>query len=651
MLHQFLKNLLIRKNITGALILASVLSYSYAFSQEKKSSTGSGLYSSFQSLIKIESDNYFQKKEKLKTNYSNLSDLKDYTSVKLDIDFINHILFHSPSKYASLAANDRCSFYDLVLAGHIKDSEGSIKHFILEYETRKGRQKLAIVSKPIFMDKVAFKQCPKIKTFSKYFNTKNVKKTLATMNLKVPSNMDQCFQIHKDFIQDHKTPYLCKVYEQVEQIKPLERKIKSTPRSNYKRLTKLKTDLRTARNYKKSLNANSYDYLRNLCINIEKPKRFCRDFFDISYWKQISQGLKKPAPIENFCKELLKKSKLSKRDIKNCARSLSLNKEQCHYLNKYSNSITPKPNCSEISRALNFSSLKSQYNDCTGQVANEALVNISRVTAHFESTPIKEGSSCQTLVANQFLKMNLDINDGKYWGNSLCYMDKINRKLVCEPVLYGDDPNSEYSISKVVTKFMSRTRGLSRDQSCKLITKSQYKPSLLQYKSGCWIILDDKNCFASSCKFKILNNQEAVTHLKSKTKLIFPYFADRFTVQSLTQEKFIRDFYKKKNQKIINVSFLKNVFKNKKNAIIHGIGCREDLLPTFFQKRTLSQCTPLPFIVDGFIQKDGSLSLITRTAYDDLHAPRITPWSYIFSAVKAYQAHSPMNLWGLYALY
>ena len=119
----------------------------------------------------------------------------------------------------------------------------------------------------------------------------------------------------------------------------------------------------------------------------------------------------------------------------------------------------------------------------------------------------------------------------------------------------------------------------------------------------------------------------------------------------MAQTKLIERYFRKKTRKILNVSFLKNIFNEQPKTIIQGISCAEDLLPTHFVKDTLHKCTPLPFIVDGYTENQGSLSLILRTSIDDVHSPRIISWSYVFSALKAYKQLHPLGLWGLYAIY
>ena len=86
--------------------------------------------------------------------------------------------------------------------------------------------------------------------------------------------------------------------------------------------------------------------------------------------------------------------------------------------------------------------------------------------------------------------------------------------------------------------------------------------------------------------------------------------------------------------------------KNKK-GIIHGIGCAEDLLPSFFKTKAFNQCSPLPFIIDGMLKENDKVVFVTRSGADSLQAPRLVGWSLVYSAVKSYQRTHPLKLWTL----
>ena len=113
----------------------------------------------------------------------------------------------------------------------------------------------------------------------------------------------------------------------------------------------------------------------------------------------------------------------------------------------------------------------------------------------------------------------------------------------------------------------------------------------------------------------------------------------------------IERYKKKKAKEIINVSSFKNLFNKHNDSIFLGVGCAEDLLPTHFKSKHINQCIYLPFIVDGYIEDAGRYSLVVRTSYDQIHAPRIIPWTYLFSSIKNYQSHHPLNEWSFYGIY
>lgn len=613
---------------------------------------GKGLYQSFETLIDLQKINYQKKLEKLSTKSTTLRNLADVNQVDLDPDFINTVLFYSPSRYASLAHKDKCSFYDLYLAGHIKGPNGPLSKFIIRYKDKKGESKTGVVTPKIFLEKIAYVQCPQSKKFFQYFQLKNLKNTLKTVYLKPPSSYDQCYKLHDEFTNDYKTPYLCKIYESVDSINELNKLIKNMSKSNYRKVEKLKKQLTVAKRYKKLLNESSYDFLKNLCENIEKPKRFCHDFFNASFWKKVIKGEKDEAYIKNKCLALMGKKKLNRRRLKKCVRELTDNKDLCYYLNKYDQSLAPRQNCEMQSFALNQSRLFSSYVDCPSRVGHEGITNVARVVKHIdpESKSIP-GTSCELDTINEYVKFNHEASDGRFWGLKLCYDDKINQEEVCLATLTGDIADSEYSIGKVVAKILFKTRGYNEEKGCKLIDQKEYKPTLLMFKTGCFIITDKKQCYGTDCKFKVILDEREIDFITFKNEMLFDYFPSSFLEENLAQTKLIERHYQKKVRRIVNVSFLKSMFKEHPKSIIQGIACAEDMLPTFFSKNILHRCTPLPFIVDGLISDKGYTSLIVRTAMDSISSPRIISWSYIFSALKAYKDLHPLELWGLYAIY
>ena len=631
------------KLLAGALGL-SLASYLVANAQ-------AGFYSNFEKLIEIQQSNYSKKLEKLAGSPANLNDLVDAEQAELDPDFLSSMIFNTPSRYASLGGSDKCGLYDLILSELARDQNGPLEKFIVRYKTKEGQVKTVATDRKTFFEKVAFKQCPQVEKFQSYFNLKNLPNTLKTINLSSPTSQNTCFEMHKDFVSDPKTPYLCYLYEQIDGIPRLEREIRTTPSSQYRKAQKLKRELKIAKKYQELINPKSVEYLGALCKNLESSKAFCDGFFNADFWNRIVNGEKSLSYMEATCQELLGKKNLSDKNIEACAKKLSQNPDSCRFLGAQGGVLTPKAECDVLSANLNLSRLKVGNQDCPGRVANAGIVNITRILQHFGKNSMPKSEACHASTTAAFAEFDKNAADGRFWGVTLCYDDKINNKEVCLPVVNGEVGNNEFSLTTVVSKILRKTKGLGNDQGCKLIDSTRYTPELLEFKTGCFIVMDSASCYGNSCEYKILLDQRELTHIKRKSQTDFDYFPKDFSNENFAQSKLIEKSLKLKSARVENVSALKRVLDEKPNALIHGIACGEDLIPEHFSKRHFNQCTPLPFIVDGYKERRGLYSVNLRSSYDSVYAPRLVPWPYLFSALKDYQRLHPLNAWGLNVLY
>ena len=117
----------------------------------------------------------------------------------------------------------------------------------------------------------------------------------------------------------------------------------------------------------------------------------------------------------------------------------------------------------------------------------------------------------------------------------------------------------------------------------------------------------------------------------------------------MTTDKTLEQFLEYYPQKIMSLSNLKFFLKNQK-SIVFGIGCLEDLLPYRFRRKTLNQCVPMPFIVDGFITKGYRDFLTIRTTLDEIGSPQIIIWNRLFNSLKMFQSIHPRKDWSLYGI-
>ena len=112
----------------------------------------------------------------------------------------------------------------------------------------------------------------------------------------------------------------------------------------------------------------------------------------------------------------------------------------------------------------------------------------------------------------------------------------------------------------------------------------------------------------------------------------------------------VNEVYKTQERIIRNYTDLTFQLDKLSNGIVHGIGCAEDLVPETFQRSSIYQCQPLPFIIDGVTKRNGENFVVTRLSIDDIHTPRLIQWTNIYNSVSAYQELHPLNTWTLYGI-
>lgn len=183
-----------------------------------------------------------------------------------------------------------------------------------------------------------------------------------------------------------------------------------------------------------------------------------------------------------------------------------------------------------------------------------------------------------------------------------------------------------------------------------MVDSEDYNPLLLEFKSDCHIIYERDQCYLSKCQHKIIYNDRPINFIRIKGGLEMEYFPLSIQGERYSQHYILTRNHKMQGRSLSNMSSITKFLKTKNTGIIHGVGCAENLLPSFFKMRGMNQCTPLPFIIGGMIHDKGNSAFIIHLAADSLQAPRLISWSNVFSAVRTYQRQHPLKLWTLYGL-
>ncbi len=633
MLHQFYQNLL-NKAFAGVLCTLAISFNVYS----------QGIFNNFKTLSDISKESYKTQIKILQNQEFNFQDVKDIQSVSLNIDFINNLLINTPARYFEISKRDKCTYYDLILSNIFQSPEGKIEFIIFDYFNKKSEQQTALAKKSVFIEKVINIQCPGSIKLSKYFDNNNIRKTLQNIKLKQPKNYSDCQSIINSFKDDVKAPYICSLLETLNKKSVNKRRLQSLPKSNYRKRKPIEQEINLASSLEKILKPEALKYIDQICLNIDNTEKFCNAYFSDDYWRREFIS-KNSEVLKSFC---------DKSDNKSCLKKFT-NKNFCHFpqTKKITDSLKPWPNCEHISLAQSYSRLFQQYNDCPAAVGNNDVVTWGRVLNHFKGLEFKSNKNCKVNSTLPTIKFTEEASDYKSWGAHVCYDDKIKREEVCYPTLLDNsDELSDYSLSTTIGKILKRLKGYNyTNKACRIVSAERYKPTRLEYKNGCIILKEINRCWGTDCSFKVILDEQEFKLFSFKTKTDFEILPTSYLNENKSFKSILEKVEKRTFKRILNISAIRNIMETHSNAILYGVGCAEDILPNFFLRTEINRCTPTPFILDGLISVDGQNSLVTRTSFDHIHAPRIIPWMYIFSGVKSYQKLHPLNTWGLYAIY
>ncbi|MGE3609032.1 MAG: hypothetical protein AB7I27_05550 [Bacteriovoracaceae bacterium] len=619
-------------------VLIGLCFSSYSQSQSTPIATPSqveypGILQTFEKLIQIDNEKFNNRNEYLIKNGKTFADLTNINSLDLEPDFLNSVILHSEPGYIKLASTDKCRFYDTILTDLLRSKEGKIKNIFVTYLNKNSNRESAVVSRKDFLNKVVSSECPETQKLISSFQIKSLSQTLSALNFEIPSSKNQCSDTYLNWLNNSKTPYLCQIHEYLKDAR--------LGNGDTKDLEQRRA---IAKLLDQKMSLLQKEYISNLCQHLDDEEIFCQEFLNASFWNKIANGFEDKIYAEDICQS-------TEGDLKQCLIRIRKENDLCHYPSGANKGLVPQLNCEGLSLALNHSSLRSNYRDCPANSDQLGITNLSRIILNFSKEPIKsfEGP-CSSISSGEVFSFNQRFDNDESWKLEACYLDKNSEKEICYKTFFGNYNNRPESYANVVTQILKNTMNLDNSVQCKMIDSEKYNPLLLDYKIGCFIIFERNNCFISECKHKIILNQNPISIVKTKNRVALDYFPLNIDTERFSQQYLLTHDFKRNAKSLNNLTSIVSFFKKKKNGIIHGLGCAEDLMPSFIKSRALNQCTPLPFIIDGIISENDKTTFVTRTSADPITAPRLISWGQIYSAVKSYQRLNPLKIWTLYGL-
>lgn len=602
-----------------------------SFSPNSFAEENPGIIESLERLLSVHHKQYSQNKNKIQANVKALSEEIDFANAKIDPHFMRSLLFHSDDKFLRLAQKNECTFFSTLESNLLKTAEGDVDNILVSYKNKDKVIESVAIPKNDFFEQVYKKKCLNNREYTVLFSDDNFQKTLEGVKFPVPKNSNECESIHKEWIVNPFTPYLCRIQQVIKKSK----------------------NQKTVDLYKEKTSALQKTYLDNLCNNITSAEKFCENYLKNDVWNKVINGEVPLYKLSYKCQNLLNKTDvLTRSDLKNCAAKLLSEPALCETKgNKHFLADFPMQNCDNVSDALNHSKLIANYHDCPGNVDNEAITNVHRLVNHFAPRKIiTNKETCRGEANYTLARLNLDIKNEEGWPLKVCYMDIARGKEQCQPYIPGSRDDEPLSEDQVVAKILYRQKGASQKTKCTIVDSKTYNPLRSEFKFGCFIINDSETCTTVSCNKKVIWEEKVMTDIKFIGKPTLDYFPTSFINERYAFTNMINEVKGTQSRTVKNITDMKFYLDKIPNGLIHGIGCVEDMIPEEFQRTVINQCHPMPFIIDGHLEKNGETWLVFRSAIDDIHTPRLILWQNIYNSVSAHSELHPLSTWTLYGI-
>ncbi|HLE11913.1 MAG: hypothetical protein A2504_06620 [Bdellovibrionales bacterium RIFOXYD12_FULL_39_22] len=612
-----------------------------------------GLLSSLENEISLNRQQYQQMAGGVSAG--EIVSLEGVTALSLTAKFINTLVLFSPPQYIHLIGDNECTFFSLLEHGLLFSLEQTPELFPVIWDSEKEKGKEGAINRRLFFDYIYSKRCFSNKEISTIFSPSTIATTVNRLSLPTPKAEKECDAIFKNWYTNPYTPALCKIPEIINNSIKYQEKLSSLDKKNKAQALYYSNYIKQGQQLVENIAIHKRSYIENLCNNLDHPERFCSFYLSDDVWARVVKGGLPRNIMEYSCREIFKKEKTSDEELNLCRTKMLQDDLLCSTVgSSLFPALTPAPRCSDLSRALNSSSLNADYRDCPGHLDNDAVANISRIIRYFKAT--KNDStpeSCEGEMQSTFATLIVGEKnnpDESEWPMKICYPNPVTRENVCRTYIPGNDATSLFSEVSVITDILHKIRGADPKNKCQYVSFKKYRPLLLDFRHGCFIVFDQEKCTSMHCNKKIFYNQKEMSEIKYSGRHNLEYLASTYMNSSKSLIKMIERPLKVENRSLKNLTEVTFFLDQFKKRLVHGIGCLEDLLPAFYKKNSLNQCRPIPFIIDGYFIEENNSYMVVRTSIDDVHAPRPILWSYIYNAIANYKSIHPVSMWPLYGV-
>lgn len=616
-----------------------------------------GLIESLEKIITLDSNESLNWTTAASSSEAQLLELsRTGTVFFLAPEFLQTLIFNASPQQIALFRSNPCALADYAWLDQLKHGKGKVTSIPLLYSPGKASYSTLWVTRQTWAKYLMSTTCKKSEEIAYLFSANNIDATLGQYSMSYPKDDLSCDKQFESILKDEKTPYYCYLYDAAVKGEVSLEMLKNNHAPDTTSNGKKKLVLQSLK-VKELLGAEKYDYLKNTCENLNNKDKYCSYFFTNDYWKKKIINANFANLLVPMCPDL---------SPNECSDKINRNNNFCLWSMLDYPGLLPRASCQDSSTALNYSKLNINYRDCPGRLNNSNITTASRILLHFGYDKIlltknnkllppdqqwNPNDICSANIATAFLDFTYKIQWDDVWTAKVCFEDKLQRKNVCTPYLLSNLTNSAFSIANTLTEILKKAKRMDKSYQCQTIDYRQFNNKLLKFKTGCWILVPSTGELTSTPFQVVIDDREQrdVFHIEGNVS---------FPLQSFQNSNQYHNFIYKinkelgvKSQTLRTLPAISN-FLQKKQTIVNGIGCLEELLPDYFSSTTINSCKPISFIVAGLIPSKNlaESALVVHTSLDELASPRLISWQQVSAAVEAYQRIHPQSQWSLYGL-
>lgn len=616
-----------------------------------------GLFESLEKIISLDNTESTTWKNTVTTSETELQEkVRTGTTFFLAPEFLQSLLFNASAQQLTIISHNPCALTDYVWLDQLHHGKGKLTTVPLLYSPNKASYSTLWVSRQTWAKYLMTSQCKKSEDMAYLFSASNINATLSQFQMQFPKDESSCRKQLDNTLKDEKTPYYCYLYSAAIKGEISLEMLKNNS-NKHKNLDGKKKLVLQSLKVKELLGNEKFDYLRNMCENINNEEKYCSYFFTSDFWKKKIINKNFNSLLQPMCPTL---------SANECTDKINRNNNYCLWSMLDYPGLLPRSSCQESSTALNYSKININFRDCPGKLNNVNITNASRILLHFGYDKILFAKNnklqppdqlwspediCSANIATTFLDFVHKIQWDDVWTSKVCFEDKLQRKNFCAPYLMSNIANSAFSLPSTISEILKKAKRMDKSYTCQILDYKKFDNQLLKYRTGCWILAPTTGELTSTSFKVVVDDREQRDVFSIQGSVYFPY---QSFMNANQYHNFQFKIEKELGIKSFNIKTLPSLiaFLQKPQTIAHGVGCLEELLPDYFPATTINSCKPMSFIIAGFIPSKNlaEAAIVVHTAIDEFASPRLIPWHQVASAVESYQKLHPQLSWSLYGL-